>query len=237
MRTITPGIPWITTHNPFDGDAGEALYVSPAGVIDASQINYRNLRLLPLGPASVCVEFPAIGDGPLGLDAHVALVTSPDPLTWELPEDYLDSQFAINVRPHADGLQLDTISGWQLVSTAGGEADPVLTGTVVVHSVTKLDGGGVRVWFGYYDLVGGDFQPTSFAIRDTGDPVTIDTVSIDAASDHNYYVELSGLADATDYTFAIVGLVDDDETELTTFDVTGDDEGPDVDSELTAEAW
>ena len=236
MRCVGKEIPWITTHNPFNGGAGQALYVSPAGISDPKQINYRNSRVLPVGPASVCDEFPAIGDGPLGLDAHVALIKTPDPLTWNLPDEYADTSFALNVRPHADGLELDTISGAQIVNVADGEDVGELLGSVQVLQISKLDGGGVRMWFRYYAPPESP-PPDSFEIRDTAEPATIATVSVAAQTDHNYYVELAGLADATDYAFAIVGLIGVAETSLTTFAVTGDDAGPDADITLTAEVW
>lgn len=236
MRAISSGIPWNTIYNPFNGDVGRALYVSPDGVTDPSEINYRNIRLLSLGPATVCNEFPAIGDGPLGLDAHVALAKTTDPLEWTLPAEYLDSSFVVNVRPHKAGLELDAISGSQLVQTADGQAVANVRGFVQVLQLTPLDGGSVRVWFRYYTSATGE-QPTSFEIRDTADPQTITTVSVATKSDHDYEIELAGLLDATDYTFAIVALTDSAESELTTFDVTGDNAGPDIDLTLTAEVW
>lgn len=236
MRILQPALQFLTTHNPFDGDVGRALYVSPAGVTDASQIVYRNLRLLSVGPASVCDQFPAIGDGPLGLDAHAALAKTPAPLAWNLPSEYLSSEFAVNVRPHKSGLELDAISGGQIMQTDAGEPALNVLGFVQVLQLTKLDGGGLRVWFRFYATAEGP-QPDTFEIRDTGDPETVTTVSVAAKSDHDYRVELAGLADDTDYTFAIVGLVATDETNLITFEVTGDDAGPDVNLTLTAEVW
>ena len=236
MRLLQSGLQFLATHNPFDGDVGRALYVSPAGVSDGSQIRYRNLRLLSVGPASVCDQFPAIGDGPLGLDAHAALAKTPAPLAWELPSEYLSAEFVVNVRPHKSGLELDSISGWRIVQTDAGDAAASVLGFVQVLQLTKLDGGGLRVWFRYYATAEGP-QPDTFEIRDTADPATITTISVSAKSDQDYYVELSGLADASDYTFAIVGLVVSAETSLTTFEVTGDDAGPDLDLTFTAEAY
>lgn len=236
MRCISTGIFWNTIHNPFDGDVGRALYVSPAGVTDGSAINYRNLRLLSPGPASVCDQFPAIGDGPLGLDAHVALAKTPDELTWTVPADYLTTEFAINVRPHQSGLELDAISGYQIVTTDDGEPVATLHGVLIVVSTTKLDGGGVRVWFRYLPTAADD-STTSFRVEDTADPATVDPITIGTKSDNDYQVDLVGLADQTDYTFAIIGITDAGETQLGTFDVTGDDSGPDVDLTLTAEIW
>ncbi len=236
MRIVQPGIEWQTTYNPFDGAVGRALYVSPAGVQDASQIAYRNLRLLSPGAASVCDAFPALGDGPLGFDAHVALAKNADPLEWTLPAEYLSTTFVINVRPHQSGLELDTISGAQMVLSDAGGPGTLVFGFVEVLSTTKLDGGGLRVWFRFYTTFEGP-QPTTFEIRDNAEVPTIATVSVNAVTPHNYYAELSGLEDGTPYTFAIVALVDAAETDMTTFDVTGDNDGPDVDLTLTAEVW
>lgn len=236
MRILQSGLQVLTTYNPFDGDGGRALYVSAAGETEGSDINYRNLRLLSVGPASVCVQFPAIGDGPLGLDAHAALAKNDDPLTWELPAEYLTSEFLVNVRPHKSGLELDSITGWQIINSDAGESSTIILGLAHVIQLTKLDGGGVRVWFRFFPTAEGP-QPDTFEIRDITDPSTITTVSVDPKSDHDYYVELLGLDDATDYEFAIIGLVGSDETELETFDVTGDASGPDVDITLTAEVW
>lgn len=228
--------PWLTTHNPFDGEAGRALYVSPAGVTDSAEIVYRNLRMLSDGPASVCDEFPALGDGPLGLDAHVALAKGADPLTWSLPTGYLTTSFVVNVRPHESGLELDMLSGSQILQTDGGAAAAGVLGTVRVLETTKLDGGGLRVWFRYYATAEGP-QPTTFEIRDDAVSPTITTVSTAATRDHDYYVELAGLSNGTSYTFAVVALVDSAETELATFTVTGDNAGPNVSLTLTAEIW
>lgn len=221
MRLDHDDSPWCSTHNPFDGAVGRALYVSAAGVTDAADIRYRNLRLLSAGPASVCDQFPALGDGPLGLDAHVALAKNSDALTWTLPAAYLTSSFVVNVRPHKSGLELDTISGWQSITTASGEDFAGVLGTALVIETTKLDGGGLRVWFRYYPTAEGQ-QPTTFEIQEKAVTPTIATVGVIATADHNYYVELAGLANATAYTFAIVGLVNTAAKELTTFAVTGD---------------
>lgn len=236
MRILQPGIQWQTTYNPFHGDVGRALYVSAAGVQDSADVRYRHLRLLSPGPASVCDEFPAIGDGPLGLDAHVALVKDPDPLAWTLPSAYLSTTFVINVRPHRSGLELDTISGAQLILSDAGAASTSVLGFVQVLSTTKLDGGGLRVWFRFYTTFEGP-PPTAFEIRDAAAEPTITTVRVNAATPHNYHVELAGLADGTAYTFAIIALVGEDETDMTTFEAYGDDDGPDVTLTLTAEIW
>lgn len=233
MRIIGRDIPWITTHNPFDGASGAALYVSPAGVLDASQIVYRNRRCLPVGAASVCDTFPAIGDGPLGLDAHVALVKAPAPLDWTLPVEYATAEFAFNVRPHQTGLELDVLSGAHLIETDDGETVAGLHGVLIVISTTKLDGGGLRVWFRYLPNAGDD-DLTTLRIEDTAEPATVDPVNTSAKSDNDYQIDLAGLDDATAYTFAIIGITDTGETTLGTFNVTGDDLGPDVDLVLAA---
>jgi len=232
MRAITPGIFWNTTHNPFDGEQGRALYVSQAGVTDGSAIPYRNLRLLSPGPASVCGEFPAIGDGPLGLDAHVALAKTDEPLEWTLPAEYADAAFAINVRPHQAGLELDTINGWQLVETVAGLAIGGVLGTVIVISTMTLDGGGGRIAFRYIASPAGN-PPTAFEIRDVSTVPSLSTVTVPANTSGDYTVTITGLADETLYTFAIVAVTEDGETELATIDVTGDDAGPDVSGTLS----
>lgn len=235
MRLDHDATPWCSLHNPFDGDVGSALYVSPTGITDAAQIRYRNLRLLAVGPASVCDEFPAIGDGPLGLDAHVALVKSPDSLNWAMPTEYLTTSFVVNVRPHQSGLELDGISGSQVVAAIGGEGSPAILGDAIVIQSTKLDGGGLRVWFRF--VPGDGPQPDSFRVADVEVTTTIVPATISARSDNDYTVELSGLADGTNYSLAIIGITGSDETQLTTCNVTGDDDGPDTALILTAEEW
>lgn len=230
MRLDHDGSPWCSTHNPFDDGPGRALYVSPAGESAGSDISYRNLRLLALGPASVATDFPALGDGPLGLDAHVALAKSDDPLDWTLPEDYAAETFVINVRPHADGLELPTLCGWQLVRSDDGEAIAGVLGLVVAVTATKLDGGGVRIAFRYIANRAGH-QPVTFELRDVGE--SLDTVSVSANSSHDYAVSVFGLDDASNYTFDIVAVTADGETQLAAVTVTGDDAGPDVTGTLT----
>jgi hypothetical protein len=235
MRIIPRDVPWITTHNPFEGDAGAALYVSPAGETAARSVIYRNKRLLPIGPAVICDTFPAVGDGPLGLDAYVALVKSPDPLTWPLPDDYVSSLFVVNVRPHADGLELDDISGAMLITTDDGEAADALLGQAIVLGTTKLDGGGVRVWFRYVPAPTG-LQPTDFRVEHAIEPTSVIPAMVPANGAHDYYASVFGLDDGADYVLQIVGIAADDDvaTTLTTFPVTGDDEGPDADVTLEA---
>lgn len=236
MRIIPRNVPWITTHNPFDGNVGAAIYVSPAGVDDRHAVKYRNNRLIPHGPGVVCDTFPASGDGPLGLDAHAAIVKSPDPLTWELPDDYLTSTFWVNVRPHKEGLELELVSQPLRITTEEGEDLPLLHGAVIVLGTTKLDGGGIRVWFRYIPALSG-LQPTSFRVEDTEDPTDVVPATVPANGSHDYYAAVFGLEDEADYTLRIVGLADEDETNLTTFDITGDNAGPDADVDLTADEW
>ncbi|MFM9964422.1 MAG: hypothetical protein ACKV2Q_24735 [Planctomycetaceae bacterium] len=230
MRAFQPGITWSTTHNPFDGEQGRALYVSPAGEADGSAIDYRHLRGISPSSQLIGGAFPAIGDGPLGLDAHIALAKADDPLEWTLPAEYEDATFVINVRPHAAGLELPTLFGFQVVETVAGLVSAGVIGTVIVISTTKLDGGGVRIAFRYFASVVGN-QPESFDLRDLSESLA--TVTVPAKTTHDYTVTITGLADATLYTFAIVAITAAGETELATLDVTGDDSGPDVSGELT----
>lgn len=232
MRAFQPGINWGTTHNPFSGGEGQAIYVSGAGVADASQIHYRNLRGISPSSQLVGGDFPALGDGPLGLDAHAAIAKGDDPLEWTLPEEYQDETFVINVRPHDNGLELPTIFGSQLVATAGGATIDGVLGTVIVISTTKLDGGGVRIAFRYIANASGN-QPYAFDVRDVSTVPSIDTESVMATRGQDYAVTFNGLDDATLYTFAIVAITDDGETQLATVAVTGDNAGPEVDGELS----
>ena len=226
MRAISAGIPWTTLYNPFDGDAGRALYVSPAGVTDAREIVYRRLRLLSAGPASVCIDFPLAGDGPLGLDAHVALVKTPDPLEWTLPEEYLDESFVVNVRPHLGGLELDTISGTQLI-TVDAEAEPVATidGCGEIVQATKRDGGGVIVWAIYTPSSTGA-QPVTLKLTTAEDSDLVATLDY-LPPGRDFRFELSGLVNAITYTLQLIAVdADGAGTILSTQHFTADAAGP-----------
>lgn len=232
MRAFQPGIIWGTTHNPFDGEQGRSLYVSPAGESDGSAIDYRHLRGISPSSQLIGGAFPALGDGPLGLDAHVAIAKADDPLEWTLPVEYDDATFVINVRPHADGLELPTLFGFQVVETVAGLVIDGVLGSVIVISTTKLDGGAVRIAFRYIANAVGN-QPVTFDVRDVSLVPSLSTVTVPAITSHDYAVTVTGLADATLYTLSIVAVTDGGETELATLDVTGDADGPDVSGTLT----
>ena len=205
MRFIGTNHALWTTHTPFVGD-GVALYVSPAGVDDPTAINYRNLRMLPQGVGVIFDGFPAAGDGPFGLDAHVAIAAAGDALDWSLPDEYLSSVFWANVRPHRHGLEGDILSGWQRIVTAsdGTPLDSLGGGQIV--RLTKLDAGGVRVWFVYLPSVTGT-DPVSFrvsALLSSSEVVGSDIAFSKPRRD--YYVDLPGLADGVTYTIRLLAV-------------------------------
>jgi hypothetical protein len=226
-RIFQRGINHILAERPFQGGPGARLYVA-AG--EPTDIIYRPARAfdpkrLPLLPV-------------LTRDLAVATCLEPDTeLSYVLPPELIGVPISCQVRTFADDYENDTIYRPRTVSSDDdGEDNTAILGTAVVVSVTKLDGGGMRLQFTYTVSRNGR-MPDYFSVVKASGPGTVPITQVDYF-DRDYSVDVSGLVDAEDYTFDLIGHSGAvDTTLIAAIAFTADTMGPDAVTSLIAEEY
>jgi len=217
----------LLTERPFEGELGAKLYV---GVGAPEHILYRPARAFnPLHP-------PLVID--TTRDVSVATTNTP-PLEYTLPAELVGQDVWYQVRTFANDYENDTIyRPRQLLTDEGGDGEDRIVGTAKVVGLEKRDGGGLRVLFAYTMSRDG-LQPETFSVVKVTGPGTVAIAQVTAKTDQrDYAIDVEDLADATAYTFDLVGHSGAIDTVLVSgFEFTADAEGPGTITGLVAEEY
>lgn len=224
----------------FEGAAGAALYLSPPGAESAEGIVFDRFR--PLGDRWLVVDPDYLPGEYLLSDASVALVKGDTEIEYSLPDEYLDSSFFCQVRPHENGLELDTIyRPRRMTVDEDGEPVGTIEGRAVITAIEQLAGGGIRVRFEYYPGRDG-VQPTEFALVCTDGPTTPDEATVERSPADvaeilptRYSLEVAELEDGEEYEFELRGRAEGVETVLGTVEFVPDASGPTLSISISAE--
>jgi len=218
-----------------DNALGAGLYLSAAGVDDATKIRYRNGR--PLAGHVLCSGVDWNPGSVFLHDACVAIVASPTTeITHTLPAAYHNATCWAQVRTHSNGVENETLFRPQRITLdVSGDGSNTIDGSALVTATEKRDGGGLRVRFIYFAADTG-LTPATFTLSRTAGPTTPDDVTATyLAGTLEYTIDVAGLQDAGAYTFALKASNGATEKTLETINFTADAAGPGVVQNLTAE--
>lgn len=220
----------ILADNPFDGN-GVSLYADAGETIHYRRPAVMNGRLIPSGSSK-------LRQNPIPRTERVAFVLAPETeIPYTIPEGWADETVTLQVRTFRDGVENEAIDGTKTFALDGSGV-PVtdITGTAVLLSTRKMDGGVVEIRFQWYE--GSGLPADTFQLIRTAGPTSPSNIVFDASGSGVYAVETAALSDASAYTFkirAVNGSTTKDV--LTGISVTADATGPSAPTSGSAEAW
>ena len=218
-------------HHPFTGD-GVSLYAQVG-----TSLQYSNRRVYSRCLKGTGGEF-GIGSTSVTKTSRVASVASPaTTIDYTFPVSWHSQTVTVNLRTYKDDVENEDISGSRtFVLDGSGVVVSDITGTAVLLSTRKMDGGVVEIRFQWYE---GDGLPAAtFQLIRTAGPTSPSNIVFDASGSGVYAVETSVLSDASAYTFkirAVNGSVTKDV--LTGISVTADATGPSAPTSGSAKTW
>ena len=229
MRPFSADVPVCPVASRFDGAQGVGLYIGPIGVDDPQQIVYRYHR-----PIATGVPFIALGDdwapgtGVFLYESIREVVKTPtNQIVDVLPAGYVSGVFWAQLRPHDDGLELESGFGARrIVLDVSGDGGMDLVGSISVSEIICLDAGGLRIKFWFTSEPG--LQPDEFVLAPTSGPTTPADVTVLSLGDGEYTAEVTGLTDAGVYGFTIRAQTTGgaDTKDMATLTATADASGP-----------